>query len=142
MSQAIEQLQRLNAFLEAFYQTPRRLSDILRDAGLSEQEIAYLRSQALEPYLTELLQRWQTLLPSLVGTRRRADILIRRYGLNHAPALLLQQLGDSYGLSRERIRQLQVGALRRLCLPKHRQTFEQIALEAAQALLRDCSFAL
>ncbi len=96
----------------------------------------YLRSQALEPFMTELLQRWRTLLPSLVGTQRHADILIRRYGLNQAPALLLQQLGDSYGLSRERIRQLQVGALRRLCLPKHRQAFEHIAVKAAQTLLK------
>jgi RNA polymerase primary sigma factor len=47
-------------------------------------------------------------------TRQEADILSRRFGLDGADPLTLQQIADKYGLSRERIRQLEARALKKL----------------------------
>jgi DNA-directed RNA polymerase sigma subunit (sigma70/sigma32) len=136
MSQIGEQVQRLNLFPEDLYKTPHRVSDLLRESGLSEQELQQLHSNALERYVPELLLRWRNLFTDLFRNQRRTDILIRRYGLDGAPALTLQQLGEAHGISRERIRQLQNGALNRLRTPTRRQALEQIALEVAQEVLR------
>lgn len=45
---------------------------------------------------------------------RTADILMLRFGLNDAKAMTLQEIGDLYGISRERIRQLEVKGLKSL----------------------------
>lgn len=137
MSQVAEQVQRLNLFLEDLYQTPHRVSDILRESGLSEPELQQLRSSPLERYIPELLLRWRNIFATLFQNQRRADILIRRYGLDGTLPLTLQQLGEAYGISRERIRQLQDGALNRLRTPQRRQALEQIALELAKEVLQE-----
>jgi RNA polymerase primary sigma factor len=43
-----------------------------------------------------------------------ADILRRRVGLDDSPEMTLKEIGQHYGLSRERIRQLQEQALGKL----------------------------
>jgi RNA polymerase primary sigma factor len=42
------------------------------------------------------------------------DIIKRRFGLEGAPEATLKEIGESYDLSRERIRQLQEAALEKL----------------------------
>ena len=46
--------------------------------------------------------------------RRLQDIVVGRFGLDGDDALTLQQLGERYGVTRERIRQLEAKALRNL----------------------------
>ena len=45
---------------------------------------------------------------------RELQILVRRFGLDSAETATLQQLGEELGLSRERVRQIELGALERL----------------------------
>ena len=59
----------------------------------------------------ELLERVRALVRSLPTARLR-DIVTKRFGLDGADRLTLQELGRKHGVSRERIRQLESKALR------------------------------
>jgi RNA polymerase primary sigma factor len=54
-------------------------------------------------------------------TEREAKILILRFGLNGTKRHTLKELGEIFGITRERIRQIQKGALRKLRRPSVRQ---------------------
>lgn len=54
-------------------------------------------------------------------TDREAKILTFRYGLNGSRKHTLKELGEIFGITRERIRQIQKGALRKLRHPNMRQ---------------------
>ena len=62
--------------------------------------------------LTQHLEQALALLPE-----REAQILKLRYGLENGEALTLKELGLKFGVSRERIRQIEVQAIRRLRHP-------------------------
>ena len=53
------------------------------------------------------------ILKSLKGERDR-QIVARRFGLGLAKRHTLEKIGSQYGITRERVRQIQVEALRRL----------------------------
>ena len=50
-------------------------------------------------------------------SEREADIVRLRFGLNNQEPQTLEQIGQSYGVTRERIRQLENKALRKLRNP-------------------------
>ncbi|MBC8492940.1 MAG: hypothetical protein H8D43_04065 [Chloroflexi bacterium] len=127
-------LQGTNQFLEDIYGHPRRLSDILRDAGMGEDEIARLRRDHLDTYLAGLLQRWRSWMAEILPSRRD-NIIIRRYSLNGSPRPSLANLGNEYGISRERVRQLEKSALKRLRYPTRKRKLEHIALATAEDIL-------
>ena len=56
-----------------------------------------------------------------VLTEREAKILILRFGLNGTKKHTLKELGEIFGITRERIRQIQKGALRKLRHPQVRR---------------------
>ena len=47
-------------------------------------------------------------------TERQKEIIIDRYGLRNGTEKTLEQVGQKYGLTRERIRQIESKALRKL----------------------------
>jgi len=47
-------------------------------------------------------------------TQRESDVLSHYYGLNEIQALTLEEIGDKFGLTRERVRQIKEKATRRL----------------------------
>ena len=49
--------------------------------------------------------------------KREADILARRFGLRNFKAQTLEDIGREYGLSKERIRQIEESAMRKLRNP-------------------------
>lgn len=53
-----------------------------------------------------------TILSSL--TMREADVIKAYFGFNGSPSLTLEEIGDKFGLTRERVRQIKERALRRL----------------------------
>ena len=127
-------LQSINRLLEDTYGHPRWLSDILCDAGMAEGEIARLRRDHLDTYLPGLLRRWQSWMAEILPSRRD-DIIIRRYSLNGSPRPSLANLGNEYGISRERVRQLEKDALKRLRHPARKRKLEHIALATAEDIL-------
>jgi len=66
--------------------------------------------------LSEVLNKWLTQPPE-----KQREVLVRRFGLLHHQEETLEQVGREIGLTRERVRQIQVDALRRLrdVLRKH-----------------------
>ena len=52
---------------------------------------------------------------------REQDVLKRRYGLTGEAEMTLEEVGEIYGLTRERIRQIESKALRALMHPKKKQ---------------------
>jgi len=88
----------------------------------------------LDTYLAGLLQRWRSWMAQVLPSRRD-DIIIRRYKLSGSPQPSLADLGDEYGISRERVRQLEKDALKRLRHPERRRRLERIALETAKEIL-------
>jgi len=66
--------------------------------------------------LLEALDEWLCQLPE-----KQREVLVRRFGLQHHQEETLEQVGLEIGLTRERVRQIQVDALRRLrdVLRKH-----------------------
>jgi DNA-directed RNA polymerase sigma subunit (sigma70/sigma32) len=129
-----KRLDGINRLLEDVFKEPRLLSDMLRDAGLSEEEIARLRRDHLDAYVAGLLRRWRSWMAEILPSRRD-DIVVRRYGLNGPPRPTLADLSDEYGISRERVRQLEKDALKRLRHPARRRRLERIALETAKEIL-------
>jgi RNA polymerase primary sigma factor len=72
------------------------------DGPLPEEEVEVsLRSQALKEAMTAL-------------TDRERQVLILRYGLDNAEPRTLEEIGRRLGLTRERVRQIEVETLRRL----------------------------
>ena len=59
--------------------------------------------------IEKAVQRYISGLPG-----RTEDILVRRYGLNGKNKQTLEAIGDSYGITRERVRQIESAALRDL----------------------------
>ena len=67
----------------------------------------------------ETRERTEAVLQTLVP--REAEIMRRRFGMNDGHAQTLEQIGESFGLTRERIRQLEVSAMRKLGSPARRR---------------------
>lgn len=57
----------------------------------------------------QTLRRWLSAL-----NQRQRDVVVRRYGLDGFEATTLENVGEDVGLTRERVRQLQLDAVRRL----------------------------
>ncbi len=56
--------------------------------------------------------------------KRERDILILHFGLNGAHSLTLEQISERYSLTSERIRQIQLNALKKLRHPTRRKFFD------------------
>ena len=84
-----------------------RLLDILPDGEQAPPD-ADLLAHSLQQEIAGALQ-------SL--TQREADIISRYYGLNGHNATTLEEIGEHFGLTRERIRQIKEKAIRRLRHP-------------------------
>ena len=63
----------------------------------------------------EVTKKIQDVLATL--DTREADVLVRRYGLNNQKAQTLEEIGKEYKLSKERIRQIEEKALKKLRNP-------------------------
>lgn len=81
-----------------------RLLDVMEDEG-QETPDATLMSDSLR-------QEVQRALSTL--TRREADVITLHFGLNGHTALTLEEIGEKFSLTRERVRQIKEKAIRRL----------------------------
>lgn len=79
-----------------------------------------LLARSFQPISTvDDLKKPNNIVASLLeksGNERTRDIIVKRYGLLTGERLTLEEIGESYGLTRERIRQIQAKALKRMKL--------------------------
>ncbi len=66
---------------------------------------------------------------------RLLEIVRYRYGIAEGEEMTLQAIGDIYGLSRERIRQLQNKAIRIMKNPRRKRRLENMAMNVAKDVL-------
>ncbi|TVQ40983.1 MAG: RNA polymerase sigma factor RpoD/SigA [Spirochaetaceae bacterium] len=90
------------------------LGDFVQDEGYKAPE-AQLIEQALKDDINEVL----TTLSA-----KESEIIQYRFGLNGRSPLSLKEIGDKYKLTKERIRQIEKKALKRLQHPKRSQFLE------------------
>ncbi len=129
-----DQVVAINHWLEQVYSQPMLLSDLLLREGLDTATIDLLKQQHLPAFLVRL----QTDLRGWLGrtlNERFVLILTRRFSLDGRAKTILATLAEHYDLSRERIRQIEHGGLRRLRTGARRAALGQIVLGAAQATL-------
>jgi RNA polymerase primary sigma factor len=80
------------------------LLDVLSDVNESNPE-----SEMMAESLIQEVQRSLTML-----TAREADVISLYFGLNRKPPMTLEEIGDKFNLTRERVRQIKESATRRL----------------------------
>jgi RNA polymerase sigma factor (sigma-70 family) len=86
------------------------LSDLLSDERETSTE-EWVLKDAMSRTLRDLVAR----LPE-----RERYVVERRYGLDGKPPATLEQIGNSIGVTRERARQIQGGALKRMRIEANR----------------------
>jgi RNA polymerase primary sigma factor len=114
MQLPVKKIRLIRAAVKAFHsptQSPRgedgetvNFGEILADPKAEAPEDATLRNEELE-----LIDR---LLDAIDD--REAKVLRLRFGLEGREPLTLKQIGDEIGLTRERVRQIEIGALKKL----------------------------
>ena len=91
-----------------------QLGDFIEDAGYRKPE-----EEVIEISLKDDIN---SVLNTL--TDKEAQIIQYRFGLNGSSPLSLKEIGDRYNLTKERIRQIEKKALKRLQHPSRRQLLE------------------
>ena len=107
------------SWLQQVAQTPLSLESPVGDEDDSELgmfvEDKQTPSPAQETYEKMLHERVDEVLATL--SPREARVVRLRFGLGHDRAYTLEEVGQKFGLTRERIRQIEGKALRRLRHP-------------------------
>ncbi len=130
----LSRLHNINKLLESIYKQPLQLSDILKNDGFEDAEIALLRNEHLDQYLSVLLGRLKLVVGNFTKNRHY-DIFVSRFGLNDMPIPTLEELAGSYNVSRERVRQLEKTALKRLHYVKAKSSIETTVSNVAREIL-------
>ncbi|MFZ5808626.1 MAG: sigma-70 family RNA polymerase sigma factor [Chloroflexota bacterium] len=110
--------ERVNWFLQ-LSQIPLSLENPYGDDEEAEFGAFIEDELAEKPYdaVQYLMLKEQVEIALATLTPREARVLRMRYGLDHQHQLTLEEVGDKFGLTRERIRQIELQALRRLRHP-------------------------
>lgn len=85
-----------------------------------------LQSPENRVYATELRRSIDDFLATL--TRKEEQIIRMRYGIGTPDALTLEEVGQRYEVTRERVRQIETKALQKLSRPNRRDAFARTAL--------------
>lgn len=129
-----DQVIAINHWLHQLYEAPVQLSELLLQEGLDQAAINALKQHHLAAFLHNFQDELRNWL-SNTFPERLVIIMTRRFSLDGRAKASLEALGDHQALSRERIRQLEQGSLRRIRSSKRRKTICQILLLAAETTL-------
>lgn len=126
-----EWLLSLNGLAKDLYGTEWRISTALEKYSFSKTQIAFLKADGLEAFLHNIDFALQCRLLCGSNGMRFFKIVYQRYGLFGCAKQTLQTIGEEMGISRERVRQLEEKALRRLKPTKILDVLETLTVIAA-----------
>jgi DNA-directed RNA polymerase sigma subunit (sigma70/sigma32) len=127
-------LDAINKWLDDVFGEGKRLSQLLSESGLEDAEIQRLKTHHLTEFIETVLNLISETTDKHDGERRN-DVMIRHYGLMSGEAETLQAIGDTLGLSRERIRQLVNKRLQLYRHPKRKERFISEVHQRAKRIL-------
>lgn len=113
-NQLRDDLMHLNALSKDIYDEERRLSFILSHIGFDSEQLSYLQGQGLAELLQNIDFSLRCVFFSYKNGAKYFYIIYHRYGLFGYEKKTLESIGQEYGISRERVRQLQAKALSKL----------------------------
>jgi len=102
--------------------------------GIDASELSKLTPESHAQLSNAIAARWCEQLPVLLDPRT-AEVVIRRHGLNGESPLTLRELGQDYGVTRERIRQIEIKGIKNLKLARQRRALVESAVATAGAIL-------
>lgn len=130
-----QRVESLNKLLDDLYKKETRLSSIFARAGFDAESILMLRDHHLESIFNCIIGVVTRKLAQGADGERLCQIVIRRYGLDGFPPETLQELGAIYKISRERVRQLEAKALRKLKHWRRKAQLEEELVNLANSLI-------
>ena len=104
----------LHDLLSNVYGDERRISDILLKRGLTIENVNLLKTERIVEFYENIRFTLTCRFFHYSGGQRLLSILYRRYGLFDHPKETLEEIGNCMNISRERVRQLQNKAIKRL----------------------------
>lgn len=108
-----EQVWGVDEYLCAVYARPITMKALLAGLGYSTAEIDALYTVHLAALAAEVAAGIGAQFEADPDGERLRYVVMRRYGLDGVAPASLQEIGDAFAISRERVRQLTVKALRR-----------------------------
>lgn len=121
-----------NALSKDVFGEECRISFILKSTNFSQEQITYLQGKGLNNLMQNIDFALRVYLISYSNTSKNCDILYQRYGLFGYKKQTLEHIGEQYGVSRERIRQLQAKTLKLL----NKKRFPKMVIVAACQTLK------
>ena len=121
-----------NALSKDVFGEESRISSILKSTNFSQEQITYLQGKGLNNLMQNIDFALRVYLISYSNTSKNCDILYQRYGLFGYKKQTLEHIGEQYGVSRERIRQLQAKTLKLL----NKKRFPKMVIVAACQTLK------
>ncbi|MBA3943727.1 MAG: hypothetical protein H0X37_04100 [Herpetosiphonaceae bacterium] len=134
MSQRI-QIVGINAFLTATYGHDTRLIDLLAHLHFDHQQLDSIRTEYLQDVINAYTGAVQEQVVADRDGARLYQILVRRFGFDGNPADTLRDIAKNYGVSRERIRQLEQKALKMCASKAIRGAIETLLRDAVAKLV-------
>lgn len=91
------------------------LSDLIEDINFKNPESDYIK------------QAWHDELINVINTlpKQESEVIIMRFGLNGNQAKSLEEIGKIYGVTKQRIRQLEISALKKLRQPSRARKLKE-----------------
>lgn len=115
----------LNELLTIIYGTELCLSLLLERLGFTSEQINTLRCQHAEQIVTAHLLLLEEYFTTFRDGERLYHIIKRRFGLDGERPETLEQIGEHFNVSRERIRQLEKKAIKRCKYKRWLRAWEQ-----------------
>jgi len=126
----------INRYLTLIYGKPVKLSDLLTSGGVSSTQIAILKANYLSVFLDKFVEIIENILTvKSTGSKRKAEIIIRRFGLRNEKTETLKNVGKVYHVTRERIRQLQNITLRKVKSSRYKKLLRDNLINTAKKIL-------
>ena len=129
------QLEHIVRFLDDLRMETRHLISLLYAKGIWHGSTDTTGDEHLPVYLARLCERWLPVIRGAIA-ERNADILIRRYCLDGQAQSTLKDLGQKYGVTVERARQLEILSLNYLRKGGQREELLQIALDVVDMVVK------